>query len=116
MRREANTAVPAVKITPGQARRAGLSPPARCAGKSPAYSPRRPLRIRMAGRHRSVLKPGPMRPNLKPFQSIAIIGNTRDARVVETLQILAEHLHSRARRVLVDAATDVDYNGVPIER
>jgi len=52
----------------------------------------------------------------KPFPSIAIIGNTRDARVVETLQILAAHLHSRARNVLVDAATDVDYNGVPVRR
>ena len=52
----------------------------------------------------------------KPFPSIAIIGNTRDARVVETLQILAAHLHSRARSVLVDAATDVDYNGVPVRR
>ena len=51
-----------------------------------------------------------------PFPSIAIIGNTRDARVVETLQILAAHLHSRARSVLVDAATDVDYNGVPVRR
>jgi NAD+ kinase len=52
----------------------------------------------------------------QPFQSIAIIGNTRDARVVETLQILAAHLHSRARRILVDAATDVDYNGIPVQR
>lgn len=57
-----------------------------------------------------------MPPSPPPFQSIAIIGNTRDIRVVETLQTLATHLHSRARRILVDAATDVDYSGVVVER
>ena len=52
----------------------------------------------------------------QPFQTIAIIGNTRDARVVESLQVLATHLYSRARRVLIDAATDVDYREVAVER
>lgn len=52
----------------------------------------------------------------QPFQTIAIIGNTRDSRVVESLQVLATHLHSRARRVLIDAATNVDYEGVTVER
>jgi NAD+ kinase len=52
----------------------------------------------------------------QPFQTIAIIGNTRDSRVVESLQALAAHLHSRARRVLVDAATSVEYRGVTVER
>lgn len=51
-----------------------------------------------------------------PFHTIAIIGNTRDLRVVETLQVLAAHLHSRGRRVLIDAATDVDYRDVVVER
>lgn len=51
-----------------------------------------------------------------PFKSVAIVGNTRDHRVVETLQVLAAHLHSRGRRILVDAATDVDYSGVVVER
>jgi NAD+ kinase len=50
-----------------------------------------------------------------PFQTIAIIGNTRDARVVESLQILATHLQGRARRVLIDTETDVDYRGVVVE-
>lgn len=54
--------------------------------------------------------------NPQPFQTIAIIGNTRDSRVVESLQVLASHLQSRARRVLIDAATDVDYSGVKVER
>jgi NAD+ kinase len=51
-----------------------------------------------------------------PFQTIAIVGNTSDSRVVESLQILAAHLHARSRRVLVDAATDVDYRGARVER
>lgn len=50
------------------------------------------------------------------FHTIAIIGNTRDSRVVESLQVLAAHLHSRARRVLVDSAANVDYRGVAVER
>lgn len=50
------------------------------------------------------------------FQTIAIVGNTRDLRVVETLQVLAAHLQSRGRRVLVDAATSVDYRDVVVER
>lgn len=52
----------------------------------------------------------------QPFQTVAIIGNTRDARVVETLQLLAVHLQSRARRVLVDEVTEVAYSGVRVER
>ncbi|WP_331153940.1 NAD(+) kinase [Steroidobacter sp.] len=52
----------------------------------------------------------------EPFQTIAIIGNTRDARVVESLQVLAVHLQSRGRRVLVDAATSVDYREVTVRR
>jgi NAD+ kinase len=52
----------------------------------------------------------------QPFQTVAIVGNTRDARVVETLQVLAAHLQSRARRVLVDEVTEVAYSGVHVER
>ena len=52
----------------------------------------------------------------QPFQTIAIIGNTRDSRVVESLQFLPAHLLSRARRLLVDAATSVDYRGAKVER
>lgn len=70
----------------------------------------------MAGRHGSVLKTASMPATPEPFHTIAIIGNTRDSRVVESLQVLAAHLQSRARRVLIDAATDVDYSGVKVER
>ncbi|MBM0105211.1 NAD(+) kinase [Steroidobacter sp. S1-65] len=70
----------------------------------------------MAGRHESVLQTAPMPAAPEPFQTIAIIGNTRDARVVESLQVLAVHLHSRGRRVLVDAATSVDYREAKVER
>jgi NAD+ kinase len=85
-------------------------------GRFVAYSPQQPRRIRVAGRHKSVLKTGPMPAKPPTFRSIAIIGNTRDSRVVETLQTLAAHLHSRACRVLIDAATDVDYSGITVER
>ena len=52
----------------------------------------------------------------QPFQTVAIVGNTRDSRVVETLQVLAAHLQSRARRVLVDEVTEVAYAGAHVER
>lgn len=52
----------------------------------------------------------------KPFQTVAIIGNTRDSRVVESLQVLAAHLDSRDRHVLIDAATSVEYGEVAVER
>jgi NAD+ kinase len=51
-----------------------------------------------------------------PFQTIAIIGNTRDTRVVESLQVLAAHLYSRDRQVLIDAATSVEYRDIVVER
>ena len=70
----------------------------------------------MAGRHGSVLKTASMPASPQPFQTIAILGNTGDSRVVESLQILAAHLQTRQRRVLVDAATDVDYSGAVVER
>ena len=51
-----------------------------------------------------------------PFESIALVGNDRDARVVESLQILAAHLHARGRKVLAERASNVDFGGVPVER
>ena len=71
--------------------------------------------IRVAGRHGSVLKTASMPEIIQPFQTVAIVGNTSDPRVVESLQILATHLHFRGRRVLVDSATDVDYRGANAE-
>jgi NAD+ kinase len=50
------------------------------------------------------------------FQSIALVGNHKDARVSESILILAAHLHGRKRRVLLASDTDVDFGSLPIER
>ena len=50
------------------------------------------------------------------FQSIALVGNHRDARVVESMQMLAAHLHERRRRIFVASEVDVDFGSVPVER
>ena len=49
------------------------------------------------------------------FNRIALIGNDRDSRVVESMQIIAQHFAARNRRVLVDAATSVDFGATRIE-
>jgi NAD+ kinase len=50
------------------------------------------------------------------FESIALVGNHQDARVGESMVILAAHLHSRQRRVLLASDTEVDFGSLPIER
>lgn len=50
------------------------------------------------------------------FRSIALIGNHQDPRVSESMVILAAHLHSRQRRVLLGSDTEVDFGSLPIER
>jgi len=50
------------------------------------------------------------------FQSIALVGNHRDVRVVESMQMLAAHLHERRRRLVVATEVDVDFGSVPVER
>lgn len=57
----------------------------------------------------------PAAPTLR-FKTPALIGNDRDLRVVESLQILAAHLHGRGCRVLTDAASSVDFGAVPVLR
>ena len=52
----------------------------------------------------------------REFEHIAVIGNDRDLRVVETLQLIAAHLSARQRRVAADAASSVDFGRTPIER
>ena len=52
----------------------------------------------------------------QPFASVALIGNPRDARVIESLQVLAEHLHTRGRRVLLDTSSVADFGRVPVVR
>ena len=43
------------------------------------------------------------------FASIALVGNDRDTRVVESMQILAVHLHSRGRKVFAESDSTVDF-------
>ena len=50
------------------------------------------------------------------FPSIALVGNSADPRVSESMQMLATHLHDRGRRVFVSTDVDVDFGSVPIER
>src|ERR1044072_7428538 len=50
------------------------------------------------------------------FPSIALVGNSADPRVSESMQMLATHLHDRGRRVFVSSDVDVDFGSVPIER
>ena len=51
-----------------------------------------------------------------PFASVALVGNDRDARVVETMQILAVHLHARGRRVFAESDSTVDFGASRVER
>lgn len=55
-------------------------------------------------------------PAANPFASIALIGNARDARVSESLHVLAAHLHARGRRVLVDGVGEAVFGSVPVVR
>jgi NAD+ kinase len=50
------------------------------------------------------------------FKTLALVGNDRDARVVESMQILAAHLQARGLRVLADAANSVDFDALRVER
>jgi NAD+ kinase len=49
-------------------------------------------------------------PSLTPsFERIALIGNDRDTRVVDSLRTLASHLTLRGREVWVDAASILEF-------
>jgi len=50
------------------------------------------------------------------FAQVALVGNDRDARVVETMQILAVHLHARGRKVFAESDSAVDFGTTRIER
>jgi NAD+ kinase len=63
-----------------------------------------------------MLQTRPMPPTTQPFASIALIGNAHDPRVGESLQVLAEHLHTRTRRVLVDGSSEAIFGNVPVVR
>ena len=53
---------------------------------------------------------------VEQFKSIALVGNHQDSRVSESMVILAAHLHTRKRRVLLASDTDLDFGSLPIER
>lgn len=50
------------------------------------------------------------------FQRIALIGNDRDPRVVESLRTLASHFVSRKRQVLVDVGSSIDWGAAVARR
>jgi NAD+ kinase len=50
------------------------------------------------------------------FKTLALVGNDRDARVVESMQILAAHLQARGHRVLADSANSVAFDALRVER
>ena len=50
------------------------------------------------------------------FANVALTGNDRDPRVVETMQILAAHLHSRGRKVFAESESTVDFGAIRVER
>ena len=43
------------------------------------------------------------------FANVALVGNDRDARVVESMHILAVHLHARGRKMLVGVGEGPDH-------
>jgi NAD+ kinase len=53
---------------------------------------------------------------LSEFSSIALVGNARDQRVCESMQILAPHLHGRGCTILSDAKAAIDFSDVPVRR
>lgn len=44
-----------------------------------------------------------------PFANVALVGNDRDARVVESMQILAGHLNARGRKIFAESDSTVDF-------
>jgi NAD+ kinase len=50
------------------------------------------------------------------FAQIALVGNAHDARVIETMQILAAHLHARGRKVFAESDSTVDFGATRVER
>ena len=51
-----------------------------------------------------------------PFANVALVGNDRDARVVESMQILAGHLNARGRKIFAESDSTVDFGATSVER
>jgi NAD+ kinase len=49
------------------------------------------------------------------FANVALVGNDRDARVAESMLILAAHLHSRGRKVFAESESTVDFGATRVE-
>ena len=50
------------------------------------------------------------------FHSIALVGNPRDHRIIESMLTLATHLAGSKHKVLADVASTIDFGNLPIER
>jgi NAD+ kinase len=50
------------------------------------------------------------------FSSIALVGNTRDQRVSESMLALASHLNARGCKVFADASAPIAFGSVAVER
>lgn len=50
------------------------------------------------------------------FNPIALVGNSRDPRVSDSMLMLAAHLNDQGRRLLVDEEVTVDFGAVPVVR
>jgi NAD+ kinase len=48
------------------------------------------------------------------FNPIALVGNSRDPRVSESMLILAAHLHARQCRLIVEDTVEVDFGSIPV--
>ena len=63
-----------------------------------------------------MIKDATMPPAPQKFASVALVGNDRDERVVESMRILAAHLHARGRKVLAESNSTVDFGATSVER
>jgi NAD+ kinase len=63
-----------------------------------------------------MIKDATMPPAPQKFASVALVGNDRDERVVESMHILAAHLHARGRKVLAESNSTVDFGATSVER
>jgi NAD+ kinase len=61
-----------------------------------------------------VLKTTPM--SSAEFKSIALVGNSQDSRVSESMLTLAAHLNSRDCAVLADTNAAIDFGGIKVQR
>ena len=58
-------------------------------------------------------RPMPASPS---FNTLALVGNFTDPRVIDSMQLLAAHLHGRERQVVVDTANTLDFGATPVRR